>query len=290
MRVLNGTESKMKGNWHMRVGYAIILGISFLLLSGLNVQAGIVSDLSNPDGSGTVIYDSNTFTDIGGQDWIYRKDLGGGQTQYFFQSYDHQYDYDDLWDLDHGDFYTWHIPWSVPEGEKLINAEIQFDDIRNTVNESQFALYVNLLNEVPTGDFAGDADAFDDKSSTSLILKNEFLDPSEGDWKFEFGGVEQVTVFDQDTTGFPVYPSLPLDVSYTFDSSELTTLSTFMADNKFGIGLDPDCHYENSGVYLIITTGINDTPPSNAVPEPTSALLLGVGMLSIAGWQRRRKS
>jgi hypothetical protein len=80
------------------------------------------------------------------------------------------------------------------------------------------------------------------------------------------------------------------DLKYKFSElGLLDTLNSYLATpygagkSNFGIGFDPDCHYNNCGVKLIIQT----TP----VPEPGSILTLVTGLCSVAGYGlRRRKS
>jgi hypothetical protein len=74
-------------------------------------------------------------------------------------------------------------------------------------------------------------------------------------------------------------------VVWNFDPTVLSTLDTYRRDNGWiGIGLDPDCHYWNDGVRLVINTV--------SVPEPTSFSLLFLGLSLFGGsvFMRRRRS
>jgi hypothetical protein len=65
----------------------------------------------------------------------------------------------------------------------------------------------------------------------------------------------------------------------------LDTLTSYSGNNGvFGLGLDPDCHYYNSGITFTITTQSTIQQP---VPEPSSLLGLALGMFPLAGLARR---
>ncbi len=81
--------------------------------------------------------------------------------------------------------------------------------------------------------------------------------------------------------------SAPFTYTYTFTEQQLGVLTNFLANGyDFALGFDPDCHFDNAGISLSLTTGAITAAP--AVPEPASIILLGTGLL--AAGRRYRKS
>jgi hypothetical protein len=78
------------------------------------------------------------------------------------------------------------------------------------------------------------------------------------------------------------------DYNFTFGSGALTSLNAYILNGgDFAIGLDPDCHYFNDGIWLTLTTGLR--PNQTAVPEPGTMFLVASG-LACAAIRRRRST
>ncbi len=158
----------------------------------------------------------------------------------------------DIYDLDHYWVYEWGIDVLLDPSQYVSGAELFFNDISNWDAQAN-DLYVHLL----------------DWATKNL---SQHYDGQGGADYFVGPYVGQHTHL----VTYHNLPSTPQDLTYTFEPSEVAAVNTYLADDRIGIGLDPDCHYFNTGIELRLTV----------VPEPASLALLGAGGLTLLGQRR----
>jgi hypothetical protein len=171
-----------------------------------------------------------------------------------------------LSNLDHGYYYIWGIGnWQLPAGQQIVSATLTYDDIYDWTYESNDRLATYLL-DTPTHDpelnathqYSWVYSAWDGENGNNHFPGTTAL---LGTWYDPFGEWTKRTDL-----------VVPIPSDYF----------AWMTDGSFGFGIDPDCHYYNSGVQFEIVTAA--TP----VPEPASLLLLGAGLIGIGRTLRRR--
>lgn len=80
------------------------------------------------------------------------------------------------------------------------------------------------------------------------------------------------------------------DYTYVFTNAQVQALAAYMAPGSAGgsavaFGFDPDCHYWNDSIAFNVFTG---TVPPPVIPEPSTLLLMGSGLLMAAKRYRRK--
>ena len=157
-----------------------------------------------------------------------------------------------LGNLSHSYSYTWGFDLDIPDDEIVVGAQITFFQIYNWKALEQDRLYVHLLDDVDAG-------------FTQIVEP----DPA-GDY-FEGQGLLLGVFHDVDG------PASRDDLTYDIPHAQLG----WMMDGNSGFALDPDCHYYNRGVEVVVETEVA------AIPEPASlvALLCGLGGVI---WKRRK--
>jgi hypothetical protein len=152
----------------------------------------------------------------------------------------------DLYDLDHYSYYTWGMTaqWQAPT--TVVAAKLTFTRIYDWTTENN-VLYIHLLDSAPLG-------------------VRTYSDNQGGGDNFAGQGVLLKTYLN--------LPVTPQNLSYEFTPNQLATLNSYAADGVFALGLDPDCHFYNSGVELQVTTQAVQTPE----PGTLALLLCGAGL------------
>jgi len=132
-----------------------------------------------------------------------------------------------LTNLENSKAYLWGIQPNIPSNEVITGATITLNSIYDASGGADH-LYITLLGSAAVG-------------------VTSYTDNDAAGNYFASSGTE-----------IKMYQNLPWwysqTLSYTLTSAQIDTLKTYAADNNFGIGLDPDCHYCNSGVSFSICT------------------------------------
>lgn len=134
----------------------------------------------------------------------------------------------DFGDLDHAKWYKWGIDVTELDGRFIEEVELRIENISNW-DDGENVLYIHLLDDAPLGVSSG----------------NDGSDPPD---HFDGEGPLIEAWVDENGAGASDY------LSFLFsDRGLIDETQDYVLDMVLGIGLDPDCHYFNDGVSLIIT-------------------------------------
>lgn len=180
--------------------------------------------------------------------------------------------------LAHQDDYAWGLGYTLPQNQVVTSVVIGIDGLYNWDNLRN-ELYVNLLKDAPAGFHEVQTDDPNDNEFYNNLNDHTFtVSP--------YNGTTYVTDF-----GLPYgsghNATKATNVSFTItDPTLLAFFTSAISNGTFGVGFDPDCHFWGSKIWVDINT---ETDPPESVPEPTTMLLLGLGLMGLAGARRKFK-
>lgn len=218
---------------------------------------------------------------------------------YTFSPYDSSGVKSDVFDFDHYYLYLWAIDGSsvlsaLKSGEVVKSATIKIDNIYN-FDYNDYALKLYLLDNVNKNDntYSVDIISLYDKQSTSPAYEIPYYDDKNFKDYIELEKLTYSRNGNSTPNPIPGPNNKTYDYSYNFDALEILTLSQYLQSTNtweqktytstFGIGIDPDCHFYNDGMKLVVETG------AAPVPEPSTMLLFGAGLLGLAAVKGRKK-
>jgi len=174
--------------------------------------------------------------------------------------------------LPHAQYFSWAIPWALPEDEEIVEACVFFKKITNTdVNDPTNVLWTHLLDNPAAG-----VKTFGDSYT------------QHGNNSDNWNGAGPLLGSFVDTNG----RTRTDDVTYWFSQIDyegqnlLDYLTDYSADGKWGIAFDPDCHYTNCAIGVSVWTTKTNSPP---IPEASSIMLGAMGLSGLAGLRRLRR-
>jgi PEP-CTERM motif-containing protein len=179
----------------------------------------------------------------------------------------------DMQDLWHTRYYYWDINDPSLQGQTIIGAELTIKNVYNATPDPVNVLYVNLLDSAPATAAGGQLGFSGINGVTQTVTW--YNEPTDNTLNAFAGQGALIGTWHDPGDGGP-----GTDLTFSFDENLLNLLIAYAADGEFGIGVDPDCLYRNDGFSLSIST----------VPEPSTLLLLGSGLLVFAFYSRRKRA
>ena len=211
----------------------------------------------------------------------------------------------DLDDLNHDYAYTWRIDLSSKglniTSEKIDKATLYFYSISENSGDRNDILHVNLIagDTVPNPGLSDNVEKlWDGGDSEYDNYFNSHYASNKTDGLFEFVGMSGTARNITLSLINSAYNEEIKDISPWLDeyrdqsdgakllmpANGLNNLIKYAQNGIFGLGFDPDCHFVNCGIKLILET----SDRVDAVPEPATLMLFGAGLLGLAAKMRKK--
>ena len=179
----------------------------------------------------------------------------------------------DVNDLDHHNAYTRRRDFvTIADGQQLVAAQLHIENIANwDSNENRLFMWL-----------------FDTAiNATTASIVDDAVQGNADDISDYFAGTPTGLVA-AGTAGVKLteasFTTSAVDFDYAFNAGQVSALASYIANgSNFALAFDPDCHYWNDGVSLILTTR------PRQVPEPASLSLLALALAGAASARRRAR-